>query len=368
MFDRKIRVLVIDDSVLIRKYIAQLLSEISGIEVIGGAPNGKIGLQKIFLYKPDVIILDIEMPEMNGLEVLRYLKEKVDIKNRPQVIVFSSIVEEGSSTTWEALSLGAKEIILKPDTPIYQNLEEVKKEFQLKIEGLFYSSLSQREESVTTGVVVPEQTQENVYNSLEGLREVMKHKSFSPSLVAVGSSTGGPNAIRVIMEKLGPLSVPMVIAQHMPAMFTSEFAKNLAIAYKRPVKELKEGEVLDNGVIYVFPGGYHARIFSQSGQLVYHRDENTYESFFFKPSVDILFESIRHAVGYRVLAVILSGMGKDGALESPKLRQQGAIVIAQDQKTSVVWGMPGSAVKSGGVDVVLSVHEIGEAITLVAGK
>lgn len=363
MSARKIKVLIIDDSVLIRKYVTQILSEISDIEVIGSAPNGKIGLQKIFLYKPDVVILDIEMPEMNGLEVLRYLKEKVEPKDRPHVIVFSSVVEEGSPTTWEALSLGAKEIILKPDSPIYQNLDEVKKEFTLKIEGLYYQ---------TQAALFPtpreESTAIKVRESLESLQIVMKEKPIAPQIVAVGSSTGGPNAIRAILDNLGELSVPMVIAQHMPALFTGEFAKNLSVAYHRPVKELAEGEALENGVIYICPGGYHARLSLENNRLVYHRDERNYEEFFFKPSVDIFLESLRVALGHKMLVVILSGMGKDGAIETPKLRQQGAIVIAQDQKTSVVWGMPGNAVKHNGVDVVLPVQDIGRAITMIAGK
>jgi len=365
MSGRKIKVLIIDDSVLIRKYVTQILSEIPDVEVVGSAPNGKIGLQKIFLYKPDVVILDIEMPEMNGLEVLRYLRDRVTPGERPQVIVFSSVVEEGSSTTWEALSLGAKEIIMKPDSPIYQSLEEVKREFALKIEGLYDARMPlAKGASQTQETVVAPSTR----TSLEGLRLVLREKPLRPRLVAVGSSTGGPNAIRTIMEKLGDLAVPMVIAQHMPALFTSEFAKNLSVAYKRPVRELVDGEALENGVIYICPGGYHARLVTEKGRLVYRRDERHYEEFFFKPSVDIFLESIRTAVGHEVLVVILSGMGRDGALEAPKLRQAGAVVIAQDQSTSVVWGMPGNAVKANGVDVVLPVQDIGQAITLVAGR
>jgi len=369
MSANKIRVLVIDDSVLIRKYVTQLLSEIPSIEVIGSAPNGKIGLQKIFLYKPDVVVLDIEMPEMNGLEVLRYLREKVALENRPDVIVFSSVVTEGSRETWEALSLGAKEIILKPDTPIYQNLEEVKREFVLKIEGLYYQSKEKKESQPSPHLektVLPAGVE--IRYGLGGLAEVMKVKQYTPRLVAIGSSTGGPNAIRAIFDHLGELACPLVIAQHMPPLFTGEFAKNLSVSYKRPVRELTEGETLENGVAYVCPGGYHARLRLEGSALVYHRDEHTYEEFFFKPSVDIFFQSIREAIGNRVVGVILSGMGKDGSIELPKLRQDGAIVLAQDQESSVVWGMPGSAVKKGGVDVVLPIHEMGEAITRIAGK
>ncbi|URA09517.1 chemotaxis-specific protein-glutamate methyltransferase CheB [Thermospira aquatica] len=367
MSNRKIRVLIIDDSVLIRKYVTQILSEINDVEVVGSAPNGKIGLQKIFLYKPDVVILDIEMPEMNGLEVLQYLKDKVETKNRPHVIVFSSVVGDGSPTTWEALSLGAKEIMLKPDSPIYQNLEEVKKEFQLKIEGLFYQ-LGTSKSEVKPVEKEEDRLLEGVRTSLVGVKEVMKQKPIVPRLVAIGSSTGGPNAIRSIMEHLGELSVPMVIAQHMPPLFTGEFAKNLSLAYRRPVKELTEGEKLQPGFIYVCPGGTHARIDKDGDDLVFHRDEKNYEEFFFKPSVDIFFKSIKEAVGNRVVAVVLSGMGKDGSLEAPSLRKLGAIVLAQDKATSVVWGMPGNAVKSGGVDVVLPIHEMGQAITMLAGK
>lgn len=367
--NRKIQVIVIDDSVLVRKYVSQILNGIDNVNVMSTAADGKIGLQKIFLFKPDVVILDIEMPEMNGIELLKYLKNNIEEKARPYVIMFSSLIEEGSSATFEALANGAADFIKKPEGHIQANLEFLKKEFEIKIRGL-YEAKKNKEVSKPKAEIEKE-VQPPVENGelygLESLEKIREKKNIKPEIVAIGSSTGGPLALRRIFESLGNIPVPVVIAQHMPAGFTGEFAKNLSTIYNRKVVETSDGSVLSKRTVHICPGGCHARIVRINGEFVFKEDYNEYDGFFFKPSVDIFFHSVLEVSGKNVLAVVLSGMGKDGSIETVKLRQAGAIVIAQDKESSVVWGMPGNSVKNGGVDIVLELDDIGPAINKIAG-
>lgn len=367
-----IKVMIIDDSVLIRKYVTQILSELENIEVVTTAPNGKIGLQKIYLYKPDVVILDIEMPEMTGLELLKYLKKNPDQSINPNIIMFSSLVDNGSDETFEALENGAADFIKKPEGQITDNLSFLKNEFDLKIKELYKTKKEKLERSEVKTPALKEEEKAapidaNTAFGIENLGKIASKKTIKPELIAIGSSTGGPVAIRKIMDTLGKIPVPMVIAQHMPIGFTGEFAKNLGHIYKREVEELSDGQKLVNGVIYICPGGCHSRIVKNGSDLVYQSDANNYDGFFFKPSVDIFFQSIRESIGKNVLAVVLSGMGKDGSIESVTLRNMGAIILAQDKESSIVWGMPGNSVKNGGVDLVVNLGDMGKAIMNIVG-
>lgn len=353
--------MVVDDSVLIRKYVSQVLTEISDVEVIGTAPNGKIALKKLYLYHPDVIILDLEMPEMSGIQFLRYLKEQPQAGKRPRIIILSSIAVQGSAVTFEALGLGADDFITKPQGQVRDNVDFLRKELDIKIHSLHHTDDTL---TLTPKVNVIDQDWEktNTRFGISNLTPILEEKKNPIRLVAVGSSTGGPNAIRKIMETLGPLPVPMLIAQHMPPAFTQEFASNLGSIFKRDVREARPDDKLENGVIYICPGGFHSRIITVGKDIFLTCDAGEIDGFFFKPSVDIFFKSIHQSLGGDVLGLILSGMGKDGSLESAELRARGAIMIAQDQASSVVWGMPGSSVKSNGIDIILPVNEIGEAL------
>ncbi|OHD54218.1 MAG: hypothetical protein A2Y33_13015 [Spirochaetes bacterium GWF1_51_8] len=368
MSSSKIKVMVIDDSVLIRKYLTNTVNGFPDMEVITTAPNGKIGLQKFFLYHPDIIILDIEMPEMNGLEFLKYVQANCAPSIRPKIIVFSSLVGEGNSTTFEALSLGAADFIKKPEGKINDSLQSLAKDLSVMIRGLYKTLETTRvqapgvETEELTDIAAITTSQDNVLTGMHNLKKVLEAKKIRPSLIAIGSSTGGPNAIRKIMQTLKPIPVPMVIAQHMPTGFTLEFAKNLSKIYERQVVEAKDGDILENGNIYICPGGCHSTIKSAGEKLIFRTDNRDYEGFFFKPSVDIFFKSIREAVGNRVLALVLSGMGRDGSIETVKMRREGSILFAQDEKSSVVWGMPGNSIRNGGIDIVIDIGEMGEAI------
>jgi len=351
----KIKVMIVDDSVLVRKYLSNIFFEL-GMDVVTTASDGKIALQKMELYNPDVIILDIEMPEMNGIEFLKHLKEKRQDKV-PYVIVFSSLVEDGSEVTIEALNNGATELIKKPDGPLSENLLSLKEEFKIKIEELYnYRRLKE---------VKVEEKKYSVFYGIDNLKLILNKRPIHPEIIAIGSSTGGPVAIRKVLQKVRYLPVPVIIAQHMPAGFTKEFANNLANYFSRKIVEVSHNEILENGVIYICPGGKHARVLKSSSGFVYYEDTNNYEDIYFKPSVDILFQSLRESGCRDVLAIILTGMGRDGARESVNLRKTGAFVIAQDEESSAVWGMPGNAVKLGGVDIILNIDEIGEAINLI---
>lgn len=371
--NEKIKVLVVDDSVLIRKYVCIILEELDNIDVVGVAHNGKIALQKIILYKPDVVILDIEMPEMTGLELLKYLKKSKDNINTPFIIMFSSLLKEGSSATFEALNYGAADIIKKPEGAISDNLEYLKKEFELKINGLYQGKNEKkyREFPVEQFPVTETEAAGTFPPSLIGidcLGDIILKKQVTPELIAIGSSTGGPAAIRVILESLGAVKPPIVIAQHMPQGFTLEFANNLKFIFKREIRELAPDEVIKEGVIYICPGGVHSKIIKSNENLVYRADYTNYDGLFFKPSLDIFFRSVNDSVGKNSVGIILSGMGKDGSRESVNLRKSGAIMIAQDQDSSVIWGMPGSSVKNGGIDIILDIKDIGKAINIIVSN
>ncbi len=366
----KIKVLVVDDSVLVRKYVCLILESFENVELVGVAPNGKIALQKIILYKPDVVILDNEMPEMTGLELLKYLKENSESINRPFIIMFSSLVKEGNAVTFEALYYGAADIIRKPEGHLNENLEFLKKEFYLKIMGLYQG----KKETKAADYIAAETPAppdygilpvSDVLKGMANLDKLIQKKPVKPELIAIGSSTGGPAAIRIILDKLGPLQVPLVIAQHMPQGFTTEFAKNLSCIYKREIYELASDDPLKDGVIYICPGGVHSKIARVNGNLVYRSDYTNYDGLFFKPSIDIFFSSVIEAVGRNAVGIVLSGMGKDGSIESVNLRKAGAIMIAQDQNSSAIWGMPGNSVKNGGIDIILDIRDIGEAINII---
>lgn len=356
--------MVVDDSVLIRKYVTQVLSEIPDIEVIATAPNGKIALKKVYLYHPDLIILDLEMPEMTGMEFLKYLRDHPDGNNRPAVIILSSIATEGSAVTFEALSLGAQDFITKPQGQVKDNVSFLRQELDLKIHSLRRSEYVPAESQVLNEPD-PDWEKTGTRFGLEHLSTLLVQKTRVPRLVAVGSSTGGPHALRKILETLGPLSVPLLIAQHMPPTFTREFALNLSANFQRDVREASDGEKLENGIIYICPGGFHSRVQLRNDCIHLECDPREIDGFFFKPSVDIFFASIADSLGGDVLGVILSGMGKDGSAQSPRLRSQGAVMLAQDKASSVVWGMPGNSVKANGIDLIVPLADIGTAINRV---
>ncbi|MEN2998829.1 MAG: chemotaxis-specific protein-glutamate methyltransferase CheB [Brevinematia bacterium] len=351
----KIDVLVVDDSALMRKMISEILASHPFINPKDTAINGKVALSKIQKNNYDVILLDIEMPEMDGIQFLEeYSKTGKDIP----VIILSSFAKRGAEITIKALSLGAKDFITKPSGPISLDIAKVKNEIfeKVLVWGLKKSPKSEVLVEIDQSLRIVESTPVVFENP--PISEVISKKAIKPKFIAIGISTGGPPAIRKLLSEIDkdfPLGI--VIAQHMPEFFTLEFAKSLANSYPHlTIVEAKDFELISPGKVIIAKGGKH---------LVVHSSENKYfarvvedSRFLFRPSVDLLFESIAENVGRDVIGIVMTGMGSDGAKGLKKLHEIGAITIAQGEKSSTIFGMPKSAIKAGAVDFVWEIEDM----------
>jgi len=352
----KKRVLIVDDAVVVRKTLADAIGGDPALEVAGTAVNGRIALSKFPSLKPDIVLLDIEMPEMDGLETVRELR-KIDA--RVPIIMFSTLTEQGAKVTLEALSLGATDYVAKPsNTDMEGTLDTVSRELIPKIRAL-----CRLPEAVPTLAAEPGLLAFRT-PPLKGPRRVRPQAPVQ--IVAIGVSTGGPDALaRVIPALPANLPVPVVIAQHMPAIFTTMLAKRLAAKSPLPVRECKSGEALTAGCAFLAPGDFHM-VVDKGGGIARLRTHQGPKENFCRPSVDVLFRSLADAFGARTLAVVLTGMGRDGFIGSEALYKQGAQILVQDEASSVVWGMPGFVARAGFADKVLSLDQIGPEIVRAA--
>ena len=343
----KKRVLVVDDAVVVRRTLADAVSRDSSLEVAGTAANGRIGLEKFSALKPDIVLLDIEMPEMDGLETVRELR-KLDLK--VPIIMFSTLTERGASATLEALSLGATDYVTKPSNlDMGATLLTVTHELIPKIRALCHLPESGTEEKkrpvpvfippmATSRLVVPAQ------------------------VIAIGVSTGGPDALARLLPTLpANLPVPVLVAQHMPAIFTQMLATRLAAKSAIAVREATPGEELSAGTVFIAPGDFHMLVTADRGKNFIATNRAPKENFC-RPSVDVLFRSVASVYGARALAMVLTGMGQDGLNSCQELRQLGARVVVQDEATSVVWGMPGNVARAGLAHKILPLDRIGPEI------
>ncbi len=330
----KIRVLVIDDSALIRQMLTEILSNRDDIEVVGTAADPFIAREKIKQLAPDVLTLDIEMPKMTGLQFLQNL-----MRLRPMpVIMVSTLTERGAPETLEALELGAVDYICKP---------KAKTETKLRI---FADDLVDKVRMASTARVRPFEQNKVVQ------KEVLKSDDFQ-RIIAVGSSTGGTEAIKELLTNVPANCPPILITQHIPKVFSTSFAERLDRYLAMEVFEAQEGMLIRPGCVYIAPGDYHLTLGRSGSKMVCHIIQ-TEKINRHRPAVDVMFESILEAYGSKVVAVMLTGMGADGAAGMLKLKQAGAITYAQDEATSVVWGMPQAAFNLGAVDEVLPLQKI----------
>jgi two-component system, chemotaxis family, protein-glutamate methylesterase/glutaminase len=330
----KIRVLVIDDSALIRQMLTEILSNRDDIEVVGTAADPFIAREKIKQLAPDVLTLDIEMPKMTGLQFLQNL-----MRLRPMpVIMVSTLTERGAPETLEALELGAVDYICKP---------KAKTETKLRI---FSDDLVDKVRMASTARVRPFE------QNKVAQKEVLKSNDFQ-RIIAVGSSTGGTEAIKELLSNVSANCPPILITQHIPKVFSTSFAERLNRYLSMEVFEAQEGMIIRPGCVYIAPGDYHLTIARSGAKMVCHIIQ-TEKRNRHRPAVDVMFESILEAYGAKVVAIMLTGMGSDGAAGMLKLKQAGAITYAQDEATSVVWGMPQAAYNLGGVDEVLPLQRI----------
>jgi two-component system, chemotaxis family, protein-glutamate methylesterase/glutaminase len=341
---RRIRVLVVDDSTVIRRIISQSLGNDPEIEVAGYAANGKAALQMIADLKPDAITLDIEMPEMDGLTTLRRLRES---GSGACVIMCSTLTTRGASAAIDALMLGANDYVTKPSNsgPMDAAMVMLHDELIPKIKQFF-----EVKKPVAALRTVSAQSQQ----PKAGMRPAVPLFTLPAErkVVAIGVSTGGPTALMEVLPQLPPsFSLPIVIVQHMPALFTKLLAERLAAQSKFPVVEAANGMTLEPGRILIAPGDYHMRLHREGRQVSVRLDQGPKENSC-RPAVDVLFRSVAEVYGGGVVAVILTGMGQDGLQGVEVLKSKGAYVIAQDQGSSVVWGMPGAVVEAGLADSV----------------
>lgn len=351
----RIRVLVVDDSVVIRRLVAHALEQEPLLEVVGAASNGLIALQRIPQLSPDVLTLDIEMPEMDGLETLRRVRREYP---QLRVIMFSTLTERGAAVTMEALTLGADDYVTKVSNEgsLDRSMTRLREELVPKIKQ-FFTLPGQSRAEVPQVSAVPSALRGTTVSPLmsNGMSKAMKVR---PKVVVIGVSTGGPTALGAILPDLpADFPLPILVVQHMPALFTRLLAERLNSTCRLPVEEASQGQSVEAGKILIAPGDYHLKVASKGSAVSVCLDQAPPQNSC-RPAVDALFASIGEIYGGAVIAVILTGMGNDGMRGAEILRAQGASVIAQDEASSVVWGMPGAVVNAGLADHVLPLDQV----------
>lgn len=340
---QKIRVLVVDDSAFMRKVISDMINSQPDMEVINTARDGEDAIQKITSLKPDVITLDVEMPKKNGLEVLRAVKNDVSCG----AIMLSSLTSRGSSITMEALHFGAFDFIQKPSGSISLDIGKVKDELLDKIR---YAKSSCKKTKASTDI------------KIEGIKTRITRQSVGKiEALLLGASTGGPRVLYDVITKLpGNLNLPVFVVQHMPSGFTKAFAERINKNSELTVVEAKDGDIILPNTVYIAPGGYHMMIDGKKIKLDLSPSMHGV-----RPAVDKLFVSAVETYRGNLIACIFTGMGRDGAEGIRAVKSKGGYTIAQDEATSIVYGMPKAAYETGYVDAVMPDYKIVDEIIRV---
>ncbi len=348
----RIRVLVVDDSVVIRRLVGHALEHNPSFEVVGNAANGAIALRMIPLTKPDVVTLDVEMPEMDGLQTLREIRR---LYPELIVIMFSTLTERCAATTIQALTLGANDYVAKVANigSLDRSMARLKEELVPKLEQFFIRE-SEGSKAAKSPVALQVPAAKKEFAGAPFQSSFRKPGSYRA--VVVGVSTGGPQALAQVVPMVpDSFPLPILIVQHMPALFTRLLADRLQQLTKLRVQEGQEGTTVERGNIYIAPGNFHMRVARKEGKEVLALNQEEPENSC-RPAVDVLFRSAAEVYKGAVIAVVLTGMGQDGKRGVETLRQQGSYVIAQDQNSSVVWGMPGAVVQAGLAHSVVDLH------------
>jgi two-component system chemotaxis response regulator CheB len=353
----RVRVLIVDDSALARQILSEMLAEDPGIEVVATAGDAHIAREKIKALNPDVITLDVEMPRMDGVTFLRNL-----MRLRPMpVVMVSSLTEHGAEVTLDALSLGAVDYLPKPKIDVAVTLKNYSAELVAKVKVAARARVRAldpaRHGSLT---VAPKHSADAIIPA--GAARTLR---TTERIIAIGASTGGTEAIKDVLMGLRPDSPGVVITQHIPAAFSAPFAKRMDACCQMTVSEAKDGQQILPGHVYSAPGDRHLLVVRDGARYVCRLDSGP-EVNRHKPSVDVLFRSVAQNAGRNAIGVLLTGMGKDGARGLREMRDAGSPTIAQDEETSVVWGMPGEAVAVGAAQSVLPLPEIAAAVCELA--
>ncbi|MBN1844055.1 MAG: chemotaxis response regulator protein-glutamate methylesterase [Sedimentisphaerales bacterium] len=360
--DRPARILVVDDSVTYRKIVSDVLGQVAGVQVVGTAANGKIALDLIGLKHPDILTLDLEMPVMDGLELLDQIRKRPD---PPAVIMLSAFTSTGAKATLQALSRGAFDFVVKPTESDWENnIATLKHHLLPKIEAYLGASPKPSADARCRRDVSPAPPSGSA-GDIARRMDRLGHRPARTDIIVIGVSTGGPQALNQVLPALpANLAVPILIVQHMPPLFTKSLAESLNKHCQLTVCEARDEQRILPGHILIAPGGRQMKVEKiPEGAITRITDDPPENSC--RPSVDYLFRSVAYAYGTRAAGIIMTGMGNDGALGCRLLKRQGAVLLAQDEQTCVVYGMPRQPVEEGLVDGVVSLGDLaGEIIRL----
>ncbi|WP_271711482.1 protein-glutamate methylesterase/protein-glutamine glutaminase [Marinigracilibium pacificum] len=340
-----IKVLIVDDSALVRQSFKAILESDPQIEVVATASDPYIAVQKIQKNTPDVITLDLVMPKMDGLTFLRKLMKQAPMP----VVVISNQTNKGAEIALKALEYGATTIMAKPKISTADQLIEAKVELVDRVKAAYFAGKKGR---FATGLknYIPDTSQ-----------RVLNKEYSNQTVIAIGASTGGTEAIKQVLLKMPVNCPPILIVQHMPEKFTASFASRLDQSCSIVVKEAKHNEQVKSGVAYIAKGGHHMSLVKSSNKLLINISTGELVNRH-RPSVNVLFDSVANVIGKHAVGVILTGMGDDGATGLLNMKQKGAYTIAQDEKTSVVFGMPLRAIENDAVEKILPLEEISDGI------
>ncbi len=373
-----LKVLVVDDTVTYRKILSDLLREMPDIELVGTAVNGRVALEKIPSLQPDCITLDLEMPDMDGLAVLRQLR-----RDHPHIgaIMLSAFTSQGAESTTKALSEGAFDFVLKPSGPnADENIQRLRHHLREKLttfaksrpavaENLDNRQAGRSETFATTKTLRADARDHTQVATLDITTHAPRAAGRAPcELVVIGISTGGPEALGRLLPALPPdLSAPVLIVQHMPPLFTKSLADDLNRRCQLQVSEARNGDRVTAGKVLIAPGGHQMKLVERNGELMIEITDDPPENSC-RPAVDYLFRSVSQICGDKTLAVIMTGMGSDGALGCRLLKRRGATVMAQDAASCVVFGMPMFPIQDGIADIIAPLRELAGHIVSCVGR
>jgi len=354
----KIRVLVVDDSALMRKLLSDLLNSDPAIEVVGTAMDAYVARDKIKKLNPDVLTLDVEMPKMDGLSFLGNL-----MRLRPMpVVMVSSLTEKGADVTMQALDLGAVDFVSKPKVDLAHTLDDCALEITSKVKAAALA----RVDALVAGASTPDVHHAHQDGLVRSKSASIGQKFLTTDkIVVIGASTGGTEAIKEVLIRMRPDCPGIVIAQHIPPVFSRSFANRMNRCSPLVVCEAEDGQQIRPGHAYIAPGDRHLQVVRDGARYRCKLDNGPAINRH-KPSVDVLFDSVAENAASNAIGVILTGMGKDGAKGMKRLHGAGARTIAQDEQSSVIWGMPSAAIREDGIDMILSLDKIAARVTELA--
>lgn len=349
----KVRVLIIDDSLLIRKILTEIFNSSPDIEVVGAAADPLIAREMIKQLNPDVLTLDIEMPRMDGLTFLRNL-----MRLRPTpVVMISTLTEKGAEVTLEALALGAVDFIAKPKVDVVSTLNSYADDIISKVKMAARANVR----NDTNRTLRPREVDKTPGDVNLKTEPVKKRAAAGNKIIALGASTGGTEAIKAVVKGLPADTPAVVITQHLPAAFSESFVRHIDLVTEMTACIPKHGQTVAAGHIYLAPGDRHMKVIREGSGFVIqlHNGEPVNRH---KPAVDVMFRSVARNAGANAVAVLLTGMGADGAIGMKEMHDAGAKTVIQDEQSSVVWGMPGAAFKLGCTDYVLPLEDVAHKI------